>query len=153
MKGEKMEPFELKVNSNTIYIKIIRFIGTLMLGFFIGAVLFKYRYEGTIDWINSFTGVTLSLVFAFYPDTAGKKILIIDDKGICLKNYSFLSGKKEYDWASVKAIEVKKNRIELTKGIGSTERIQLPIYTDDQMKNLKNYLQQLTSSKEITYKQ
>lgn len=60
-----MDPFELKVDTNTIYIKIIRFLGALMLGFFIGAIAFIYKYEGTIDWMNSFTSIVLSLAFAF----------------------------------------------------------------------------------------
>jgi len=148
-----MEPFELKVDTNTTYIKVIRFLGTLMLGFFIGAISFKYKYEGTIDWMNSFTGIALSFVFAFYPGAASKKTLIINENGIFLKNYSFLRGKKQYDWSSIKAIEVKKNKIELTKSIGSKAEIKLPIHTEQQIEKLKKYLQQLTNSKEIVYKQ
>ncbi len=147
-----MEPFELKVDTNTVYIKIIRFLGILMLGFFIGAIIFIYKYEGTIDWINSFTGITCSLVFAIFPGIAGKQALIINEEGIFLKNYSTFWGKKEYNWSSVKAVEVKKNRIELTKNVGSTAKIKLPIHTEEQIEKLKNYLRQLSSSKEITYK-
>jgi hypothetical protein len=147
-----MEPFELKVDTNTIYIKIIRFLGTMMLGFFIGAILFKYRYEGTIDWLNSFTGIVLSLVFAFYPGASGKQAILINEDGIFLKNYPLWKGKKEYDWSSVKAVEVKKNRIELTTSVGSTEKIKLPIHTKDQIANLKTYLRQLADSREIAYK-
>jgi len=148
-----MEPFELKVDTNTIYIKIIRFLGTLMLGFFIGAISFKYQYEETIDWMNSFTGITLSIVFAFFPGAAGKQALIIDDEGIFLRNYSPVWGKKEYNWSTVKAVEVKKDRIELTKNVGSTDKIKLPIHTEEQIENLKKYLQELTSSKDIAFKQ
>lgn len=148
-----MESFELKVDTNTGYIKIIRFLGTLMLGFFIGVISLKYKYEGTIDWINSFTGIALSFVFAFYPGAASKKVLVVNEDGISLKNYSFLRGKKHYDWSSIKAVEVKKNRIELTDNIGSTAEIKLPIHTEQQIQNLRKYLLQLTTSKKITYKQ
>lgn len=147
-----MEPFELKVDTNTTYIKIIRFLGTLMLGFFIGAIIFIHKYEGTIDWINSFTGITCSLVFAFFPGAAGIQALIINEEGIFLKNYSTFWGKKEYNWSSVKAVEVKKNQIKLTKKVGSTAKVKLPIHTEKQIENLKNYLQQVTSAKEIVYK-
>ena len=148
-----MEPFELKVDTNTIYIKVIRFLGTLMLGFFIGAISFKYQYEGTIDWMSAFISIVGSLAFAFFPGAAGKKALILNEEGIFLKNYSLVWGKQEYNWSAVKAVEVKKDRIELTKNVGSTDKIKLPIHTDEQIENLKKYLQQLSSSKDIAFKQ
>jgi hypothetical protein len=148
-----MEPFELKVDTNTIYIKIIRFLGTLLLGFFIGAISFKYKYEGTIDWMNSFTSIVLSLAFAFFPGAAGKKSLVINEDGIFLKYYDWFVGKKEYSWSSVKAVEVKKDRIELTTNVGSTDKIKLPIHTDEQIENLKKYLQQLSGLIEVSFKQ
>lgn len=40
-----MEKFEFRVNLNTPYIKAIRFIGALGLGFFIGAIIFTLKYE------------------------------------------------------------------------------------------------------------
>jgi hypothetical protein len=147
-----MEPFKLNVDTNTVYIRIIRFIGTLMLGFFIGAIVFVYKYEGVIDWINAFTGIACSLAFAFFPGTAGNQALIINDEGIFLKNYSTIWGKREYNWSSVKAVEVKKNRIELTKDVGSTDKIKLPVHTENQIERLKKYLQQLCRAKEIAYK-
>ncbi|PKD45171.1 EbsA family protein [Rhodohalobacter barkolensis] len=148
-----MEPFELKVDTNTIYIKIIRFFGVLMLGFFIGAISFIYKYEGTIDWMNSFTSIVLSLAFAFFPGVAGKKALVLNEDGIFLKNYGWIWGEKEYNWSTVKAVEVKKDRIELTRIVGSTDKIKFPIHTREQIENLKKYLQQLSSSKDIAFKQ
>lgn len=147
-----MEPFELKVDTNTTYIKIIRFLGAMMLGFFIGAIIFIHKYEGTIDWINSFTGITCSLVFAFFPGAARKQALIVNEEGIFLKNYSMFWGKKEYKWSSVKAVVVKKNKIELTKKVGSTAKIKLPLHTEKQIENLRNYLRRVTNSKDIAYK-
>lgn len=148
-----MDPFELKVDTNTIYIKIIRLLGALMLGFFIGAIAFIYKYEGTIDWMNSFTSIVLSLAFAFFPGAAGKKSLVINEDGIFLKNYGWIGGEKEYNWSTVKAVEVKKDRIELTRIVGSTDKIKFPIYTGEQIENLKKYLQQLSGLKEMTFKQ
>jgi hypothetical protein len=124
-----------------------------MLGFFIGAISFKYQYEGTIDWMNAFIGILCSLAFAFFPGAAGKQALIINEKGIFLENYSSFWGKKEYNWSTVKAVEVKGNRVELTKKVGSTEKIKLPLHTDKQIKNLKKYLQELSRSKDIAFKQ
>jgi len=148
-----MEPFELKVDTNTIYIKIIRFIGASMLGFFIVTIAFKYKYEGTIDWMNSFTSIALSLAFTFYPGAAGKKSIVINEDGIFLKNYDWFLGKKEYSWSTVKAVEVKKDRIELTRNVGSPDKIKFPIHTVEQIENLKKYLEQLTGLKEVTFKQ
>ncbi|PAU95811.1 hypothetical protein CK503_01765 [Aliifodinibius salipaludis] len=145
-----MESFELKVDTNTTFIRIIRFLGTLALGFFIGVISIKYKYEGTIDWMNAFVGIVCSLSFAFFPGAAKKQSLKISEDGI--SQNTFWGRKKQYDWSKIKAVEVKKNRIELTKSIGSTERIKLPIHTKDQVKNLKNYLQQVTDTKEIAYK-
>jgi len=145
-----MEPFVLEVDTNTTYIKMIRFIGTVMLGFFIGALTFKYRYDRTIDWMNAFTGITFSLIFAFFPK---KRALIINDEGIIVEHYRSFWGRREYNWASVKSVDIKGDRIELTKNIGSTEKIKLPFYTKEQIENLKSYLLQVTTSKEITYNQ
>lgn len=146
-----MEPFELQVDTNTTFIKIIRFLGTLALGFFIGVLAIKYRYGSTIDWTNALIGIVCSLAFVFFPGAAKKRSLKISEDGI--SHNSFWGKPKQYDWSKIKAVEVKKNSIELTKNIGSTERINLPIHTETQMENLKNYLRQLTNSKEIAYKQ
>ena len=148
-----MESFELKVDTNSIYIRIIRFLGTLMLGFFIGALLFKYRYEGTVDWMNIATGIMCSTFFAFFPGAAGKQALLINKDGIFLHNYrSLWGGKKSYDWSSIRAVTVKKNRIELKNRIGSTEKIKFPIHTESQAEKLKEYLREVSASREIEYK-
>lgn len=147
-----MEPFELKVDTNTIYIKIIRFLGTLLLGFFLGAIVFSYKYEGSVNWVHAFIGITCSLTFAFFPGKAVRQALIINEDGIFLKNYSAFWGMKEYNWSTIKAVEVKKHRLELTRNIGSTERISLPLHTEEQIQHLKTYLQQLTRTKEIAFR-
>jgi hypothetical protein len=67
-----MEKFEFKVDVNTPYIKIIRFLGTALFGFYMGAILFTSKFDGDIDWMNSTTGLLLSLVFAFFPGAAKK---------------------------------------------------------------------------------
>ncbi|NIU02048.1 MAG: hypothetical protein GWN62_31155, partial [Aliifodinibius sp.] len=97
-------------------------------------------------------GITCSLVFAFFPGAAAKQSLIVNEDGIFLKNYSTIWGKKKFNWSSVKAVEVKKNRIELTKDVGSTVKIKLPVHTEIQVERLKRYLQQLANAKEIAYK-
>lgn len=147
-----MEKFELKVDLNTPYIKAIRFFGIFMLGFFIAAIVFKFKHGIIIDWMNALTGILLSIIFAFYPGLAQKKSLTVDEEGIYLNNYTFTwGGKKQYKWSEIKAVEVEKNRIKLKNSIGSTEKIKLPIYTKEQIKNLRTYLKKLTDAKQIEY--
>jgi hypothetical protein len=148
-----MESFELKVDTNTIYVKIIRFLGTLMLGFFLGAIVFIFKYAGSVSWVHAFIGITCSLTFAFFPGAAVRQALIVNEDGIFLNNYSTFWGTKEYNWSTIKAVEVKKHTLELTRNIGSTERVKLPLHTDEQIEKLKTYLSQLTGTKEIVFKQ
>lgn len=77
-----MEKFEFKVDLNTPYIKAIRFIGVLGLGFFAAAIMFSLKYEGTVNWLNSVTGIMFCMFFAFFPGAAKKQSLTFDENGI-----------------------------------------------------------------------
>lgn len=147
-----MEKFEFRVDLNTPYIKAIRFIGALGLGFFIGAIIFTLKYEGTIDWMNSATGILCSLSFAFFPGVAKKQSLTIDENGIYLQNYTFHWGQKnEITWEKIKGIRVNKNTLEIKNSIGSTEKIKLPLHTKIQLEELRSYLKQMTEIKGLEY--
>lgn len=147
-----MEKFEYRVDLNTPYIKAIRFVGALGLGFFIGAIIFTLKYEGTVDWINSATGILCSLFFAFFPGAAKKQSLTIDENGIYLQNYTFHWGQKnEITWEKIKGIRVSKNALEIKNSIGSTEKIKLPLHTKNQLEELKSYLKQMTKIKGLEY--
>jgi len=125
----------------------------MMLGFFIGASLLKYRYEGSIEWMNTLTGLCLSLFFAFFPGATKRQSLEISEEGIFLNNYSsFWNNKQEYHWSKFRAIAVKSNRIELTNEIGSIEKVKLPIHTKEQIHDLKSYLREIARSKDLVFK-
>ncbi len=147
-----MEIFEFKVDLNTPYIKAIRFIGALGLGFFIGAIIFTLKYEDTVDWMNSATGILCSLSFAFFPGVAKKQSLTIDENGIYLQNYTFHWGQKnEITWEKIKGVRVSKNGLEIKNSIGSTEKIKLPLHTKSQLEELRSYLKQMTDIKGLEY--
>lgn len=147
-----MEKFEFRVNLNTPYIKAIRFIGALGLGFFIGAIIFTLKYEGTVDWMNSAIGILCSMSFAFFPGVAKKQSLTIDENGIYLQNYTFHWGQKnEITWENIKGIRVSKSALEIKNSIGSTEKIKLPLHTNSQLEELKSYLKQMSEIKGLEY--
>ncbi|NGP89513.1 hypothetical protein [Fodinibius halophilus] len=152
-----MEPFELTVDTETIYVKIIRFLGTFLMGFFIGSIIMKYQYDNSVDWMNVLIGVGGSATFAFFPGLGRKPKLQISPEGIFLKNYSNYSsplfGKKKYTWDTITAVNLKKNKIQLTNSIGSTEKIKLPLHTKEQVDNLRNYLKKITQNKDIVYQE
>lgn len=149
---ETMETFELKIDLNTPYIKVIRFLGAALFGFFIAATILTFKYESHVDWMNSLTGIILSICFAFFPGTVKNQRLNIDESGIYLHNYTFNWGqKKELSWEKVRAIGVHKNVIEIKNSIGSTEKINIPIHTKSQLEDLKSYLKKMTDIKGLEY--
>ncbi len=147
-----MEKFELKVDVNTPYIKAIRFLGSTGLGFFIAAIVFTFKFEGEIDWVNSSTGILISLFFSLFPGALKKQCLIIDEVGIHLHNYTFHWGqKKEMAWEKIQGIGVQKNIIEIKNSIGSKEKIDLPLHTESQLEDLKSYLKQMAEIRNLEY--
>lgn len=147
-----MEKFEFKMDLDTPYIKAVRFFGAVLLGYFIAAGIFTFKFEGTIDWINSVTGITLSVFFAFFPGLVKKQSLTIDEAGIHLHNYTFHWGeRKEITWEKIREIGVQNNLIEIKNRIGSTEKIKLPLHTKSQLEELRSYLKQMADSKGLEY--
>ncbi|MTI86930.1 MAG: hypothetical protein FH748_03060 [Balneolaceae bacterium] len=147
-----MEKLEFKADLNTPYIKIVRFLGAALFGFVVGSVVFTLKFEGTIDWMYSVSGIMCSLVFMAFPEIWKKQSLTIDEMGIYLHNYTFGNNqKREITWEEVKGIGVNGNSIEFKNNIGSTERINLPVYTKNQLKELRSYLKQMTDTKGLEY--
>ena len=147
-----MDKFEFKVDLNTPYIKTIRFIGAFGLGLFIGAIVFTLKFDGAVDWTNSATGIMCTSFFAFFPGALKKQSLTIDENGIHLHNYTFHWGqKKEITWEKIKSIGVQKNKIVIKNSIGSSEKINLPLHTKEQLEELKSYLVQITDYKNLEY--
>jgi len=147
-----MEQFEFKVDTSTIYIKTLNALGFILFGFTIGITTFVYKTGEPIDWMNTFMSTIVSFGFAFFPGFAKMPELYFNEKGIYLKNYSFHWGeKKEIEWDKISSIRVDRNQLSIKNAIGSSEKIKLPIHTKEQIKDLKSYLQEITSQKEVEY--
>lgn len=147
-----MKPFELKIDLNTPYIRVIHFLGAAGIGFFIAAVLFTYKFDGQIEWMNTVTGIICCALFAFFPGAAKKQSLTVDEDGIRLQNYTFHWGqKKEISWEQVRKVEVKNSSIHIINGVGSAEKIKLPLYTKKQKEALISYLKEVTLVKGMKY--
>ena len=147
-----MEKFELIVDVNTRYIKVIRFIGALGLGFILGTTLSTFKYEGFVDWMNAISGLLCSFVLTIFPGVMKKHSLTIDDTGIYLQNYTFHWGQKtEITWEKIHEIGVQKNIIKIKNRMGSIEKINLPIHTKHQLEELKFYVKQMTEIKNLEY--
>jgi hypothetical protein len=147
-----MEKFELKIDLETPYIKTIRFLGAALFGFMIATIFSALKFEGQVDWVNSATGIALSVFFAFFPGAAKRQSLTIDETGIYLHNYTFHWGeKKEMKWEKVRGIGIQKNAIEIKNSIGSSEKINLPLHTKSQLEELRLYLKEAAKIKELEY--
>ena len=151
-KIKPMENFEFNVDVNTPYIQAIRFLGAVILGFFIGAIVFIINYGGEVNWMITATGILHSLFFAFFPGAIKNQSLNIDETGIYLHNYTFHWGEKtEITWEEVRGVGVHKHTIEIRNSIGATEKIKLPLHTNHQLEELRSYLLQLTEAKGLEY--
>lgn len=147
-----MEPFEFKVDTSTIYIKALNALGFILLGFAISSVLFAYKAGESIDWMNTFTLTICSLGFAFFPGFAKMPELHFNEEGIFLKNYFYHWGeKKEITWDKISSIRVDRNQLSIKNTIGSSEKIKLPLHTKEQINNLKSYLKEVATEKEVEY--
>lgn len=147
-----MEQFEFKVDTSTPWMKAIHALGFIGIGFGLGILAFTYKSGEPIDWINFFILTCCSLSFALFPGLAKTPELYFNEKGIILKNYSFHWGEnKEITWDKISSIRIDRNQLSIKNTIGSSEKIKLPIYTKEQIKNLKTYLKEITSQKEVEY--
>ncbi|MFA5670454.1 MAG: hypothetical protein WC967_14535 [Balneolaceae bacterium] len=147
-----MEKFEFRVDVNTPYMKAIRFIGPLAMGFIIGVNIINYKNGIGINWMSALTGIALGFVFFFFPDKAKKKYLIIDEGGINVHNYKAHWGDhREIKWDNIKSVRIDRNIIHYKNNIGSSDKIPLPFHTKKQVVNLKNYLKELAAVKGIEY--
>ena len=93
-----------------------------------------------------------SILFGFFPGFAKLPELYFTEKGIYLKNYAFHWGeRKEITWDKISSIRVDRTQLSIKNTIGSSEKIKLPLHTKEQIKNLKSYLKEITSKKEVEY--
>ncbi|MBO6620274.1 MAG: hypothetical protein JJ892_13160 [Balneola sp.] len=147
-----MEPFELKTDTSTFYMKALKALGFILLGFTIVITLLTYKNGEPINWMNTFTLTVCSLAFALFPGFATMSEIHFNEEGIFLKNHSYHWGeKKEITWDKISSIRVDKSQLSIKNTVGSSEKIKLPIYTKDQIEGLKSYLKEVASQKEVEY--
>jgi hypothetical protein len=153
-----MKEFKLELDRNTVYIKTIRFIGTLLMGFFIGAIFIKLRNGLEVDWMAVPGGFFPALFFAFFPGFGKTQSITINEHGFYTEGYAFHYGEQtKIEWEKIRSVRVEKGsfftsaRIIIKNQVGSTEKIPLPLFTKSQFSNLKTYLQEAASAKEVSY--
>ncbi len=147
-----MEQFEFKIDTSTIWIKAIRALGFLAIGFTIGAISFTYKYGEPINWVGVFILMGCGLNFAFFPGFGKQPSLIFSENGITFQDSQYpYETNKEIAWEKISEIRIDRTQVYIKKTIGSSEQIKLPLYTKDQIAGLKSYLKEITSAKEVTY--
>lgn len=147
-----MEPFEFKIDTSTKYIKTFRALGFIAIGFALGATAVAFNSSESVDWVSFFILMSCGLGFAFFPGLAKMPELHFNEEGIFLKNYSYHWGeKKEITWDKISSIRVDRNQLSIKNSIGSTEKIKFPIYTKEQINNLRSYLKEVATEKEVEY--
>ncbi|MEP1150829.1 MAG: hypothetical protein ABJH08_03780 [Balneola sp.] len=147
-----MEPFEFKIDTSTFYIKTLNALGFIFLGFAFSAILSAYKHGEPIDWMNTSTSLVLSLVLAFFPGRAKIPSFTINDQGIFLKNYGLQDAESsKIHWDKISSIRVERKQLSIKKTIGSYESVRFPIFTKNQVEDLKTYLKEITAQKEVEY--
>lgn len=137
-----MRSYTIQTDTNTIWMKIIRYIGTLFLGFFIGATFIKYKYSMDIDWMNFTAGTLCSLSLSVFPGMGHKPSITVNKDGIFAEPGNLANGglKTEYRWDHISSVGLQKNRIRITTPVGSQDYIRLPYFTRSQWSELEEVL-------------
>lgn len=147
-----MKQFEFKVDTSTMYIKALNILGYLLLGFTIGIIIYKLKLGESINWVPTVQSIIFGLLFAFFPGFTKFPSFKINDQGIILNGYNFRSlGIKTISWDNISSIKVNKNHLSIKKTVGSKEKVNLPLYTKDQVKDLKAYLKEISFQNDVDY--
>lgn len=154
-----MKELRLEIDTNTKYMKILRGFGKIMMGLTIGSTLIELKHDIAVDWMNTIMLFSISTMFGFFPGLAAKRVaLIINEEGIFTKGYAYhFQERSQLKWDKIRNIKVTESwlfssgQIKITNSIGSSETISLPLHTKSQLQDLKTYLQEACTEKEITY--
>lgn len=151
-----MKEFKLEIDKNTKYIKALRYLGAFMAGISFYPMLPILFGTDLFDWDTlyfSVYGVLIGTIFFYLPENWFKGHLLINDEGIFTipsKTDYWGSSNKIY-WKKIKSISLSKNHIEFINSIGSTRKVRLPIYTDEQWTELKDYLRLAAEVKGVEF--
>lgn len=152
-----MQEFKLQIDTNTIYIQAIRFIGSFVLGFFAALILTDFKHGNEIDWMPLLGGIGGCIALAFYPGLMPKKqALVINKHGIHTVGYAYhFQERNKMSWDKIRSIQfveptfLTSGKLSIINSIGSTENISFPLHTKNQMKEFKDHLATFASEKEI----
>lgn len=150
-----MKEFKLEIDTNTIYIKVFRFLGSVGLGFSIAGIFFSIKHGSDIDWSAFLTLFIFSLFFTLFPGLKNRNFLTVNELGIFTHpmNKAYWTGQYEFYWDKIDSVGLEKNHIKIKQVKKSPDRIRLPYYTKDQWKELKSYLKEATKFKQVEFKE
>ena len=149
-----MKEFNLEVDTTTSYMKVFRGIGVIGLILFTTFLVIDLYKGNEIDWLNTISSYIYASIFLFFPEIMKKQSLTFNEEGILRHNYNTYWGEKnEFEWENVKELTIRKNKIVIKNKVGASERIKLPVYTDEQFSDLKTYLKEMAEVKEFEFKE
>ena len=151
-----MKEFRLEVDTNTKYMKIIRGFGKIGLGVLIGLAIARLKAGQPFEW-NMIIGFLNAGFLAFFPGKAmNGQALIINEEGIFTKGYSFhFRERTKMRWDDIRSIQVADSwffgtaKIRIINTSGASETIPIPLHTKPQIEDLKSYLKDASTSKNI----
>lgn len=150
-----MKEFKLEIDTNTIYIKVLRFLGSVGLGIVLSFIFFSLKHGMEINWISQFSLFLSSLFFTLFPGLRNRSFLTINDLGIFTHpiNKTYWTGQYEFYWDKITSIELEKNHVKIKQVKKSVDRIRLPYYTKNQWNELKSFLKEATEFKQVEFKE
>lgn len=147
-----MKDFKLEIDTNTIFIKVIRFLGALFIGLSLGWISFELKHGMEVDWMNALTSIICGIVFAFFPGAMAKQSLTINEDGIQTHHYRFHWGERDsIKWEKISAISVQGSKILIKNKVGSVEKVSLPLHTKEQIQSLISYLKEAAEFMKVEY--
>ncbi|MCG8372358.1 MAG: hypothetical protein MI700_02440 [Balneolales bacterium] len=155
-----MKEFKLEIDTNTVYVKAFRFLGAFLLGLSVGLMFMAFKSGAEIDWfLTVIIILPVSLALAFFPfPNAKKRSLTINENGIFTEGYAFhYQERNKMHWEKIRSIRVTNSwflstaKIKITNTVGTSETIQLPLHTKNQLQELREYLEEAAEFKGVEF--
>ena len=148
-----MKEFKLEIDTQATPIKIIRFMGTLLLGLSLGWTSFELKHSMPVDWMAAISTALCAIVFAFFPGKGVKAHLLINEEGIFSFPIKLDLGFRDskISWDKIESLGLKKNHIRVKELSGPYRKIKLPLYTKEQWLELREYLKEAAAEKEVSF--
>lgn len=149
-----MKEFNLEIDATTSYMKVFRSIGVIGLILFTTFLILDLYKGNEINWLNTISSYLYASFFLFFPEISKRQSLTFNGEGIQRHNYNTYWGEKnEFEWEKVSELTLRKNKIVLKNKVGASEKIKLPVYTHEQMLELKEYLEEIAKTKDFEFKE